>query len=302
MRSVIDSLLLHSPLQPIAAARSAQRLVVLAYHGVTDSEQFRSQAEYLSREMSPVSLSEVIDALSHPKKTLPERAVLITFDDADRTLLEKGLPILRKLQVPAIAFVIAGHLGTRRPFWWREVEQLLDHGGFTPLLSQTPKFAVRQLKDMSDQERRRAIRQLRRSVQRVQSGENQLTVCDLIALRAGGIEIGNHTVTHPLLDRCSDRRIRSEIVRAHRILGNALGIAPIAFAYPNGNWHHEAARTLKELGYQAGFLFDHRVERIAALDRFRISRVRVSSSTPMNRFRLIVSGLHPIIHRAIRRS
>ena len=252
--------------------------------------------------MHPLSLEDVVSVLAGPRQWFPDKAVLITFDDADRTLLDEGLPILARLKIPAVAFVIAGYLGAHRPFWWREVEYLIDSGATTPALNSEPERAVPQLKRMPDRVRRRTIHLLRRTIESLPERAEQLRTSDLRLLHDEGIAIGNHTMTHPLLDRCSVRRVRSEIQRAHRILHDAVGVRPVAFAYPNGNCHLEAIRILKELGYKAGFLFDHRVGKVPIPDPFRISRVRVGSHASLNRFRLIVSGLHPMIHHLLGRS
>lgn len=302
LRDVVDSILVHSPAQPIARMRTARRLVVLAYHRIEDPAIFRRQVEYLTRSRTLVSAGDVLDACESPGKALPSDAVLITFDDADTTLLKEGLSVLREYGAPALAFVVAGHLGTRRPFWWREVELLLDAGAFVAGYPTNSPEMVRVLKSVPDPERRRVVRQLRRSALAAKPAEAQLTGDELKTLREGGIDIGNHTMTHPILDRCSPRRIRSEIQQAHEKLTHMAGSQIRAFAYPNGNWHLEAERVLRELGYQGAFQFDHRCSDSPPQNRFRISRVRVGSGTPLGRFRLILSGLHPMIHHAAGRS
>ena len=300
-RNLIDSMLARSPAQSIIAAKTSSRLVVIAYHNVVDEENFRVQIEYLQRTKRLLSLTQVLDGL-RGDAALPSNAVLITFDDADRTICERAHPVLKDYGVPAVAFVIAGHLDSEAPFWWREVEELIRRGGRTTGLSAKQDAAVRSLKEMPDRERRRKIRTLRRSLATERVSTEHLMKMELPTLEAAGVSIGNHTLTHPVLDRCSDRQVKSEIVRAHRILTEATGVEPRAFAYPNGNYDPRGAAVLKELGYEAAFLFDHRVAYFPPEDAFRISRVRVNSTTPLSRFRLIVNGVHPAMHRAIGRS
>jgi peptidoglycan/xylan/chitin deacetylase (PgdA/CDA1 family) len=146
------------------------------------------------------------------------------------------------------------------------------------------------------------VRALRRSLPDGRLTAEHLEISELSALEAGGISIGNHTYSHPILNRCSEKRVRSEIARSHRLLTEALASEPRAFAYPNGNYDSRAAEALKELGYEAAFLFDHRVAHLPPEDVFRISRVRVNSTTNLSRFKLIMSGLHPALHHAIGRS
>ena len=70
--------------------------------------------------------------------------MLLTFDDGDRSLYVDGLPLLRAYGVPAVAYVIAGLIGTDEPFWWEG-------------LSPEQAYAVKQLPDA---ERRRVLREL----------------------------------------------------------------------------------------------------------------------------------------------
>jgi peptidoglycan/xylan/chitin deacetylase (PgdA/CDA1 family) len=77
-----------------------------------------------------------------------------------------------------------------------------------------------------------------------------------------------------------------------------LGHAPRAFAYPNGNFDARAEQVLKEQAYQVAFLFDHRLTPTILADPLRISRLRVSTTTSLDRFAAIVSGLHPAVHHA----
>ena len=110
------------------------------------------------------------------------------------------------------------------------------------------------------------------------------------------MRVENHSLTHPLLDRCDDDDVRAEVLAAHERLAAVLGREPRSFAYPNGNWDVRAERVLQELGYPTGFLFDHRLGPRLPDHPLRISRLRVATSTPPDRFETILSGLHPAVH------
>lgn len=110
--------------------------------------------------------------------------------------------------------------------------------------------------------------------------------------------VGNHTMTHPCLPRCRDDKAAEEVERAHRQLTKAIGHPPRSFAYPNGDWDERVERLLAEVGYEAAFLFDHRHNPAMPRHPLRISRLRVNSTTKLDRFATIVSGLHPALHHA----
>jgi peptidoglycan/xylan/chitin deacetylase (PgdA/CDA1 family) len=297
-RAGIDAALRWSPAQLVFRLRAASQLTVLAYHGVDDPDRFARQLDHLTRVGRPVSLAELEAALAGGRP-LPDRAVLLSFDDGERSLLEAGLPLLAARGLPAVAFVVAGVLDTDRPFWWTEVERLVRAGGGNGLAGgQGPAALVRRLKTLPDGERLAALAELRRTAPAPAAPVRQLRRDELPLLEAAGVAVGNHTLSHPILPRCDDGKVARELGEAHRVLGEALGHPPTAFAYPNGDWDARAERHLAELGYATGFLFDHRVSSRPPRHRLRISRVRVNSDTGVDRFAAIVSGLHPAVHHA----
>jgi peptidoglycan/xylan/chitin deacetylase (PgdA/CDA1 family) len=297
-RSRLDTALRWSPAQLLFRVRAARHLTVLAYHGIDDPDRFQQQLRYLVRTTRPVSLEQVAAAVAGTG-TLPERATLLTFDDGARSLVESGLPLLRERGLPAVAFVVAGLLDSDRPFWWTEVERLAGDGGRVQgLAGLAPAGLVRRLKQLPDGERLAAIEELRRTAAAPAPPTPQLRRAELARLESAGVAVGNHTLTHPILPRCDDGKLETEVAGAHRALGDALGHPPATFAYPNGDWDARAERLLATLGYATAFLFDHRVSPRRPDHRLRISRVRVNSDTGLDRFAAIVSGLHPAVHHA----
>jgi peptidoglycan/xylan/chitin deacetylase (PgdA/CDA1 family) len=130
----------------------------------------------------------------------------------------------------------------------------------------------------------------------------QLRRDELPLLEAAGVTVGNHTVTHPCLPQCDADKAVAEVQEAHRRLRDALGHEPRTFAYPNGDWDERAEKALAGAGYEAAFLFDHRTNPATPRHPLRISRLRVNSTTSLDRLAMIVSGLHPALHRARGRS
>ncbi|WP_329490824.1 polysaccharide deacetylase family protein [Kitasatospora sp. NBC_01246] len=286
-----------APVQPLFRARAAQRLAVLAYHGVTDPRSFGAQLDRLRRLATPVSLAAVQQAVAE-RRPLPARSVLVTFDDADRSVLTHALPALNDRGIPAAAFVISELIGTEKPFWWHEADFLARHGGRARSLDcGHPSQVLRRLKAMPDPDRRRSLQELRVSADRRPPRQEQLTPADLIALRAGGVAIGNHTQGHPCLGRCDDVTVRAEITGAHEALTRWLGEPPIAFAYPDGGHDPRAETVLQELGYRLGFLSDHRLGPRLPDHPLQISRLQVDSTTNTRRFDTILSGLEPAYRR-----
>ena len=128
--------------------------IVLAFHAVADlsgdavlaeygvpPERFAEHLDALrGRGWSFVDLDAVLAALEG-RAALPEKALLLSFDDCYRDLLETAAPLLAERGIPAVAFAVAGLTGGAnewdRPLGARELE-LLDAEGLRAL----PPFGV----------------------------------------------------------------------------------------------------------------------------------------------------------------
>jgi len=270
---------------------------VLAYHGVDDADHFSAHLDHLVRRSRPVELDDLRAAVAG-RRPLPQRAVLITFDDGERSVLDVGLPLLLTRGVPAVAFVVAGALDGVEPHWWTEVEALVAAGGWTSSLpGKSAVELIRLCKQASDDRRLAAIAELRASASQASPPAVQLRRDELRSMESAGIAIGNHTLTHPVLPRCTNDKIVTEVTSAHQILTDALGHPPAAFSYPNGDRDPRVRRAVADCGYEVAFLFDHSLSRRRPSEPDQISRLRVDSTTEMDRFRTILSGLHPALHR-----
>lgn len=299
--SLADAVLDRSPLQAAWRRASEGALAVLTYHQIPDAGTFARQMDLLIEMREPVDLATVVEALDG--RPLPSRAALVTFDDLDRSVLDNALPALRERGVPAAAFVVAGHLDTDSPFWWEEAEALAAAGGrATGFTGGSPAELVRHLKTVPNGERLAAIEELRETARTPAPRRRHVQTDELRRLEREGVAIGNHTVSHPCLPRCSKPEIHREVAEGHERLAAALGHPPLAFAYPNGDEDPRVTAAVGATGYRAAFLFDHRLCRWPPKDPLRLSRLRTNPRAGAHRFRTILSGLHPFLHHAVGRS
>lgn len=284
----VQGALARSPAQVALRLANRRRLGVLAYHAVTDAAAFARQLDWLQEHASVIGLDALLRWRTDP---LPRHPVLLTFDDGDRSVLDVAAPLLHERGLPAVAFVVAGLVDTDEPFWWVEVAQLGRRLGHPAV---ELRRAVLRLKQVPDQQRRQALADLRRRAGRLRTP--QLTSEELRRLEASGVRVGNHSWSHACLDRCDDRSLRHEVQAAHRRLEEVLGHRPVAFAYPNGNHDERVVRCVRAAGYEVGFIFDHRLAEPTG-DLLLTSRIRLDADAGIDRLRIMVSGLHPAIHR-----
>ncbi len=96
--------------------------IVLYYHAVRkeDAEAFEKQMSYLARKCRVVRVSEILSVEPVDYNII----VAITFDDAFVSVLENGLPVLKRHGLTASVFVPTGNLA--QPPKWDIPEDSLD--------------------------------------------------------------------------------------------------------------------------------------------------------------------------------
>jgi peptidoglycan/xylan/chitin deacetylase (PgdA/CDA1 family) len=116
-----------------------KRIAVLSYHKIgppgpggwetwfyIPEAIFAEQLEALSEGgWQPVDHVTFVQGLIEPEG-LPERTVLITFDDGQRSVLEVALPVLERLGYPAILFMPTDFVGLTNTFDSEPDEPLCD--------------------------------------------------------------------------------------------------------------------------------------------------------------------------------
>ncbi len=105
---------------PLRAALPASPVLVLSYHDIrdnvaghedpdryaTDSQNFAAHLEWLdAHDFHPVSLAQLVEA-ARGGAPLPERPVLLTFDDGLRSTYTRAFPLLRAYGFPALVAVV----------------------------------------------------------------------------------------------------------------------------------------------------------------------------------------------------
>ena len=118
---------------------------ILLYHYIEDNTDERDfirtsiatrpyffdlQMKYLSTHgYTSIYLSELKSALEG-KSRLPERPVIITFDDGFRDYYENAFPILKKYNLRAIVYMIANHIGRSGNLTVEMIKEMVGSGIF----------------------------------------------------------------------------------------------------------------------------------------------------------------------------
>ncbi|HEX5506082.1 MAG TPA: polysaccharide deacetylase family protein, partial [Thermomicrobiales bacterium] len=126
---------------------------------------------------------------------------------------------------------------------------------------------------------------------------------DLRAWLGLGMEVGGHTVTHPVLARLSPEHALAEIRASKATLEREAGREVTLFAYPNGkagDFSDTTARLLAEAGFVAACTTIEELNDRTA-DPLALRRICVRDE-PLPLFALRLAGILPRVQAALRRS
>lgn len=257
-----------------------QKLSILIYHrvldapdplqpGIVDHTAFERQMWGISRFFRVLPLTEAVNRLHDG--TLPHRAVCVTFDDGYRDNVDIALPILRKHGVHATFFIATGFLDGSCMWNDRVIETVrnlngdsVDLTGFTGKRFDLPvdlcargsvlQAMLRAIKHLPFEQREAAVTFIEGHLGRTVTGLMMQEV-DVRALIQAGMDIGAHTVNHPILSRLPVAEARQEIATSKQTLESITGRPVHLFAYPNGNpgvdYGEAHVAMVREIGFEA---------------------------------------------------
>ncbi|MFN8016936.1 MAG: polysaccharide deacetylase family protein [Acidimicrobiales bacterium] len=280
------------PVAAFSARRWNHHLRVVAYHRVPDRQAFEAQVAHIAEAYQPVGEAQVRAALAGDAP-LPERAVWLTFDDGDPTVVDEGLPVLARHGIPATIYVCPGLIEQGAAPWWRIVEVAGGRGRGAEIDGRelVGRQLIPALKRVPDAQRRAIVADLEAVAAPDLTDHEAVTVEGLERWVDAGCAVGNHTWDHPCLDHCDEVEQDAQISSAHEWLVRFQPDHRPTFAYPNGDRTDHAEATLEGLGYDVALLFDHALAAPAG-DGLRTSRLRLDSEAPVGRARAVLSGAH----------
>lgn len=257
------------------------KLNILFYHRVLadkndnlandlDAEEFDRQMSILKRLFNVLSFDEAIAGLKNG--ALPSRSVCITFDDGYSDSFDVAFPILKNYNLPAIFFISTGYLNGGCMFN-DIIINAVRHAENTKVDLTELGFSSYSLDSTSN--KRMAIKEILRKVKYLPLTSRDITARQIAErlttsplpsnlmmhdwqvkeLQCAGMEIGAHTVNHPILTNINLDMARQEIVNGKAYLENLLGCRIKYFAYPNGlpvtDYTEEHVKILPDLGFEA---------------------------------------------------
>ncbi len=244
----------------LLGVKNRQRLCILNYHRVMQNldpmrpteptvHEFEWQMELLSKYFNPLPLSEALTLMEFGH--LPPRTVCVTFDDGYADNATVALPVLKRFNIPATIFVTTGYLDGGRMWNDTVIEAMriatgpkvdltaIGLGTYEVSDIESRRMAaediIRQIKHLPKDARAEAVAAIA-SID--MNGELptdlMLTSEQLLTLSENGVDIGAHTVTHPILTTLDIAHSKDEILGSKQYLEKITGKVVKHFAYPNG--------------------------------------------------------------------
>ncbi|MGD0792996.1 MAG: polysaccharide deacetylase family protein [Terriglobales bacterium] len=233
---------------------------------------FERQMDLVSRRFSPVTIDE-IRLFVNGGKSLPRRAVAVTFDDGYADNAEIVAPILSRFGIRAAFYLTVSAIGTNNAPWYcrlryafgttqkkewrspangkpwglttaqdRNVALLAAFDFCAPLAGDTLEQTVETIEHGLEIE---AL---------IGGSEFMMDWNQARALQRAGHIVGCHTLTHPNVAQVAPDVARKELVLSKRKLEEELSAPVLHFSYPhpalNPHWTPGTVAMTKEAGYE----------------------------------------------------
>jgi peptidoglycan/xylan/chitin deacetylase (PgdA/CDA1 family) len=193
--------------------------LILCYHAVSTTwpaslaihpEALEGQLQtLLDRGYEGATFSEAV--LGEAADERPR--LVVTFDDAYRSTLNEGLPVLSRLGLPGTVFAPTAYVGSAEPMVWPGIGHWAEGPHRDELLC--------------------------------------LDEQGLGRLVAEGWEVGSHTHTHPRLPDLGSAQLHEELLESRTRIEQLTGAPCRSLAYPFGAFNDSVARAAAEAGYDA---------------------------------------------------
>jgi len=262
----------------IGPGRDRKKLSIFIYHRVLSKHdellpyeitlpEFDWHLNLIKKHFTVLELADAIAAIK--SNSLPANAACITFDDGYHDNYSNALPLLKKYNLPATFFVATKFLNggimwndqVRETLRSLSAERLdlneLNLGQYDFSNSserhQAVESVINKLKYFPFVERQNVVDELNSILNIERPRGLMMTDGEVRLMRASGMGIGGHTVSHPILSSLNAKDAENEINDNKATLESILGEKIEIFAYPNGkpgqDYTKESVSLVKRAGY-----------------------------------------------------
>jgi peptidoglycan/xylan/chitin deacetylase (PgdA/CDA1 family) len=265
------------------ACRLKRGGVILNYHTLS-AEQTRQQVELWGRHFEFIHHDELNQRLERPAS---KPFCLLTFDDGKKSNATETAPVLARLGVPAVFYVVTKFTSGELPWLWFD-----NYRAFLKELGACPQgLEPQKLKRLPHHERLARLEDAYRAhgFRPVPDGESVAAMNwdEARRLHRQGHAIGAHSETHAILTTLPAGEAQGEIARSIAAVGEEIGAPCASFAFPNGNYTDELARYALGCGVPTVMTTDPTWAGRAG-QPWRLPRVQIYETQSLSRHKLKV--------------
>lgn len=253
-------------------------------------EGIRLQFAYLRKHFQVVPLLQLVGQLSSGRR-LDRRIVALTIDDGRRSCYEFLFPLLKEFELPATFFVVSSFIRGEDWIWTDKVIWLSQQSNAPQELAPAKLDSLFRSLNRKRPEERNAWIEAMGTIMDLpcpRTAPPKFAPCSWSELRemadSGLMEIGSHTVTHPILSTVTDEESWDELTRSRAQIEEGVGRTVNCFCYPNGmsgDYRPSQVRQVQQAGYACSVIAEFGMVNDTS-DRYRLPRIGVTrkSSTP----------------------
>jgi peptidoglycan/xylan/chitin deacetylase (PgdA/CDA1 family) len=215
--------------------------LVLHFHDIDNLEWFEKTVIHLKKKFEMINIHQ-LDSFYQGDVELFQTCH-ITIDDGDISFYNIIFPILRKHNIPATLFVSPLICRDSSNFWFQELYDLDKDILIKQIenLNIVPDDSIKDMSDVLYTLKCLPIKDILNIIRNVKSQNSpdskprNINLSQLLEIADNDlIEIGAHTLNHPILFNEDDQTSKYEISESIILLESLLGRKIKYFAYPNG--------------------------------------------------------------------
>ncbi len=224
-----------------AASDVGLRLPIVMYHHITEKQsragryvitvsELERDLEYIKKKgYSTVTVSDLIDYVGG-KKELPEKVIMITFDDGFESVRELAEPLLKKNEMSAVLSVVGSITETYSQNHDRNVNYAYLNWDDLRELEESREFEIQNHTYDMHSTNNKGRKGLSRK-----SGESPVDY---------------------------EAALSADLLKMQKLLRELSGVNASAVAYPYGSYSRETLEIVKKLGFKASFVCEERINQI----------------------------------------
>ena len=271
-----------------AFAFAQDRYGVLAYHSVVDESAAENQKQYFPQTISAqmlikhfnwlkengynvISWQQVIDA-ENGKGTLPDNAVLLSFDDGYETMYNVVFPLLKAYNYPAVFAPVTGWLDTPADQKIAYADKMLDRSVFATW-SQVKEMEQSGLVEVASH-----THNLHNGINANPSGGQ------LPAVIAPEYKNGKYET-----EDAYKNRLKSDFAHTIQTLVNHIGKKPRVMVWPYGQFNDVAVQIARQAGMPHYFSLGEKI--VNKVGDKHIGRLLLNAETDLNTVKNYLDGI-----------